>query len=291
MNLSKVAILGPGLLGGSIALAMRERLPGAQIAVWARREAAVAEVQTARIADIASTELEPVVRGANVSVLCVPIGSMTALAEKIAPLISPHALVTDVGSVKAPVVRALTPIFRERGKFIGSHPMAGSEQTGLSAARADLFENAVCILTPEPPTDSDALSRLRAFWELLGCHVRNLSPREHDDIIALVSHLPHLLAATLINTVHGENAAATAFCGNGFRDTTRVASGPPAMWAEILDQNREPLKKSVNAMIEKLREFVTLLDSGDSNDRRAVEQFLADAKTERDRLKISKAPL
>jgi prephenate dehydrogenase len=130
MPVSKVAILGPGLLGGSIALALRQRAPDAEIAVWARRESAVVEVQKARIASIASTELEPVVRGAEVVVLCVPIGSMAALAEKIAHLILPDALVTDVGSVKEPVVRALAPIFRARGKFIGSHPMAGSEQTG-----------------------------------------------------------------------------------------------------------------------------------------------------------------
>jgi prephenate dehydrogenase len=117
--------------------------------------------------------------------------------------------------------------------------------------------------------------------------VRTLAPREHDEIVALVSHLPHLLAAALVNATHAQSPAAADFCGNGFRDTTRVASGPPAMWAEIFEQNREPLKKSVNAMIEKLREFVTLLDSANPRDLRAVEQFLADAKTERDRLKIS----
>lgn len=283
MNFSKVAILGPGVLGGSIALALRRlRNPDLQIAMWARRQEAVAEAQSKQIADIVSVELEPMVRDADLVIFCVPIGSMAALAEKIAPLISSETLVTDVGSVKSSVVAALGTVFQNRARFVGSHPMAGSEQTGLNAARADLFQNAMCMITPDDPAQKNAVRELRAFWEALGCRVRVLSPQEHDEIVALVSHLPHLLAATLVNTVHGAKPEALGFCGNGFRDTTRVASGPPAMWAEIFEQNRKPLQNSINAMIEKLRDVATLLDSGDSH---AVEAFLAAAKTERDRLK------
>ena len=285
MNLSKLAIIGPGLLGGSIAQAFRKKNSRTQIAVWARRDEAVAEIQSAKIADIASTDLRKVIEAADMIVFCVPIGAMTSLAEKIAPHISATAFITDVGSVKAPVVKALAPIFAARGKFVGSHPMAGSEQTGLAAARADLFDEAVCIVTPDESSDAGAVEAIREFWTFLGCHVRTLPPAEHDEVIALVSHLPHLLAATLVNLVCAQNANSLNFCGNGFRDTTRVASGPPEMWNEIFSNNRDALKKSVEAMIEKLRDVLKLLDMDDEN---RLTRFLKDAKTGRDRLRAGK---
>ena len=282
MSFSKIAIIGPGLLGGSIALALRQRFPGTCVAVWARRPEAVERVRAMGAADIATADLATVVENAELVVLCVPVGTMPALAEKIAPLLLQRAIVTDVGSVKAPVSAALGGIFKGRARFVGSHPMAGSERTGIEAARADLFENAVCIVTPESDTAPDTVAELGAFWEQLGCTVRALPPAEHDEVIALVSHLPHLLAATLVNFVCARNADSLNFCGNGFRDTTRVASGPPEMWAEILRSNREPLKKSIRAMIENLNEVLTLLHNADETPMR---QFLARAKTARDRLK------
>jgi len=284
MNLKKVAILGPGLLGGSLALSLRKNAPDSRIAVWGRRESAAAEVREMRIADIASTDLESVVHEADAVIFCMPIGHMRALAERVAPLLSPGVLVTDVGSVKVPVARALAPVFQKRARFVGSHPMAGSEQTGLAAARADLFENAACIITPDETTDACAVADAKEFWALLGCRVFALSPHEHDEAVALISHLPHLVAAALVKTAQTEKPAALDLCGSGFRDTTRVASGPPAMWSEILRENREPLKYSINAMIENLHAMTTLLDSGDAN---AMERYLADVKTARDRLKIS----
>jgi len=285
MTFSKIAILGPGLLGGSIALALRKKLPDVKIAVWARRQQAVDEVCAAAIADFASTNLEAVVQEAGLVVFCVPIGAMTCLAEKIAPFLSDSAIVTDVGSVKTPVVESLGPVFKNRTRFVGSHPMAGSEQTGLAAATATLFEDSICIITPDESTGSDTLAATGEFWKALGCKVAALSPAAHDEIIALVSHLPHLVAAAIVNLVCSQNPNWLNFCGNGFRDTTRVASGSAEMWSEILQTNRGSLKKSILAMIEKLREVVELLDSGDET---RMRQFLTEAKTERDRLKARK---
>jgi prephenate dehydrogenase len=280
MTYQKIAIIGPGLLGGSIALAMRKKQPGTAIAVWARRAEAADEIRAKKIADIASTDLEAVVKNADVVIFCVPIGAMIPLAEKIAPLVSADTLVTDVGSVKLPVVESLGRIFRGRARFIGSHPMAGSEQAGIDAARADLFENAACIVTPgENSTPADIAEALN-FWALLGCRASTLAPAVHDEAVALVSHLPHLLAATLVNLVCEQNADSLNFCGNGFRDTTRVASGAPEMWTEIFKGNRAQVKKSVGAMIEKLREVVEILE-----DDAKMNRFLADAKNQRDRLK------
>jgi prephenate dehydrogenase len=282
--MTRLAILGPGLLGGSIALAAR-RAGGFRIAAWARRSEAVAELEKRGLADTASTDLRPVVEGVDVVVLCVPIGSMGALARQIAPLLSPSAIVTDVGSVKAPVVAELAPIFEAHGRFVGSHPMAGSEQTGLEAARADLFDGAACIVTPDERTDPEVAATVHGFWQTLGGRVLELAPAEHDEIVALISHFPHLLAATLVNIVAEKNAAALDFSGPGFRDITRVASGPPPMWAEILNSNHVAVRAAAEAMIVKLREIVRLLDRD-----APMTEFLNQAKAQRDRLRLPKSP-
>jgi prephenate dehydrogenase len=282
--MTNLAILGPGLLGGSIALAARERRLH-RVALWARRAEAVAEIGARGVADRASTDVRAIVADADVVIFCTPIGVMPALAREIVDAIPARALVTDVGSVKAPVCAELGAIFRERGRFVGSHPMAGSEQTGLAAARATLFEGAVSIVTPDAQSDPAAVAAIREFWTALGCRVLALAPAEHDEIVALVSHFPHLLAATLVNTVAAENARAFDFCGPGFRDTTRVAGGPPAMWAEILGSNRDAVRKAADAMIEKLREIVTLLDRD-----RPMTDFLTQAKAQRDRLRHPNSP-
>jgi prephenate dehydrogenase len=276
--MKSLAILGPGLLGGSIALAAR-RL-GWRTALWARRAEAVAEIEAMGIADDASTKVRDIVKGADLVILCTPVGVMPGLAREIVEAISPETVVTDVGSVKASVVAELETIFRAHGRFVGSHPMAGSEQTGIRAAREDLFEGAACIVTPNADSNAAAVAQVRAFWEALGCRILEATPEGHDEIVALVSHLPHLLAATLVQTVLTENAGAFDFGGPGFRDTTRVAAGPPAMWAEILGTNRVAVRKSAEALIEKLREILTLLDR-----EAPMTEFLTQAKAQRDRLR------
>lgn len=278
--MNHLAILGPGLLGGSLALALKARAPQCRVTVWARREAAATEA--AAICDLASTDLAAVVRGADTVVLCVPIGAMAALAEQIAPLVEPGALITDVGSVKAPVVEALLPIFERtgRGRFIGSHPMAGSEQAGLSAARADLFEGTVALLTPHPEADPAALEAAAALWRLVGCAIHTLPPADHDTAIGLVSHLPHLIAASLVDFVCAQNPQAIDFCGNGLRDTTRIASGLPEMWTEILATNRAALGAQLEAFIARLQEISRDIASGDDS---KLQAFLTNAKVRRDR--------
>ncbi len=283
--MKKLAVIGPGLLGGSLAFAVRA-WPDWEVAVWARRSAAVEELKALGLE--ASHDLAAVAAEADLVVLCVPIGAMPALAAELARIIPPHAVVTDVGSVKAPVVETLTPLFTDRGCFIGSHPMAGSEQSGLKAARADLFKGSVCLVTPVETSPPEAVAKVEAFWQSVGCRVLRLSPGDHDAKVALVSHLPHLLAAVLVNMVHAEEPAAFAVAGPGFRDTTRVAGGPPEMWTEILGANRESVKKWTEAMIAKLRESVTLLDQSpqDGGTPSLMNEFLARAKAERDRLRL-----
>ncbi|MEI7958072.1 MAG: prephenate dehydrogenase/arogenate dehydrogenase family protein [Verrucomicrobiota bacterium] len=275
--MNTLAILGPGLLGGSLALAVRARAPQCRVSLWARRESAVEEVRAAGICDFASTDLAQVVQGAEIIVLCVPIGAMPELAQRLAPLVGPNTLVTDVGSVKAPVVDALAPLFK---RFVGSHPMAGSEQAGLAAARADLFEGTVSLVTPHPGADPAAVEQAAALWQLVGSSVQTIAPSEHDAAIGLVSHLPHLIAAALVDFVCAQNPAAVGFCGNGLRDTTRVASGLPDMWTEILATNHAVLGGQLQAFIARLQEVSQDIAGG--NDSK-LKEFLTNAKVQRDR--------
>jgi len=276
---ARLAILGPGLLGGSIALATGKKLPGCEIALWARRRAAVGEIRACAPFCRASTDLAEIVGDAELIVLAVPIGAMADLAKRFRPYLAPDAVVTDVGSVKGPVVEALSDILGT--KFIGSHPMAGSDRSGIEAADADLFEGAVCILTPVDSTPPDSLIRVESFWKMLGCRVEQMDRWRHDEVVSSISHLPHVLAAALVHMVGGADAAALNFCGPGFRDTTRVAGGPAEMWTEILRSNSTQVKKSLEAMIEKLREVVILLDDSEGA---SMKKFLNEAKIRRDSL-------
>ncbi|MEO8352298.1 MAG: prephenate dehydrogenase [Chthoniobacteraceae bacterium] len=278
-----VAILGPGLLGGSIALALREQ-PDMRVSMWARRREAIEEVRAQECCDVASTQIEEVVAGADLVVLATPLGAMPELAAQVVPHLKKTSLVTDVGSVKGPVVAALDPIFQGRARFVGSHPMAGSEQAGLKAARADLFRGAACIVTPSEHTDAGATARISAFWERLGCTVHAFSPSDHDQAVAWISHLPHLLAAGLVNAVASQAQPAFEICGPGFRDTTRVAGGHPGMWTEILGSNSDAVRKSLEALIENLRDLATLLDRPAPERDALMNKILTQAQSQRDRL-------
>jgi prephenate dehydrogenase len=282
MTFSSIAILSPGLLGGSLALGIRQRMPGVELRIWARREESVQKARALVMADEASTDAAAIAKGADLVIFCMPIGCMPELARRIVPSVTEETVVTDVGSVKQPVVEKLGAIFRGRAQFIGSHPMAGSEQAGLDAARADLFEGAVTIVTPADGASQETVASLAKFWETLGCRVAISSPRVHDEAVASISHLPHLVAAALVQTALRENPLALDWRGNGFLDSTRIALGPPAMWAEILVENRAAVKKAIHAMIENLSEVTKLIDAEESV---ALEQYLAEARLARDRLR------
>ena len=223
----RVSVIGPGLLGGSILRAVRSRGVASRTVLWARRESAAREALGLGVVDEAVRELAPAVCGSDLVVLCTPVGAMADLARRIGPFLDSDAIVTDVGSVKAPVVVAVAGALGERAsRFVGSHPMAGSERSGIAASRDDLFEGATCLVTPEAGTPGEVRERVGAFWRALGGRVRELDPAMHDRVMARASHLPHLLASALVNYVCRARPDPLQFVGNGFRDTTRVASGP-----------------------------------------------------------------
>jgi prephenate dehydrogenase len=274
--LRKLTIVGPGLLGGSIGLAARHRKVAGKVVVWARRQEAADEAYKLGAADEATTDLRRAVADAELVVLAVPIGVMRSLAEQIPA----GCVVTDVGSVKYPVVTALS---EKLPKFVGSHPMAGSEQTGIEAARRELFDNTVCIVTPREDTDKAALNLVFEFWKSLGCQVRTLAPQEHDEIVARISHLPHLVAAAVVNVVCSDGAHPLNFVGPGFKDFTRIASGPPEMWTEIAVENRQEIARGLDHLIEELGKLRTALENADAVELRAM---LKRAKHYRDELRF-----
>ncbi|MCP5541342.1 MAG: prephenate dehydrogenase/arogenate dehydrogenase family protein [Akkermansiaceae bacterium] len=290
-DFQRVAIAAPGLLGGSLALALAARRPCPAIRVWGRRAEPLETLRAAIAprADLdfaASTDFAEAAAGADLIVLATPVGAMRetllSLLDSEGPP-APGAVVTDMGSVKGSVVAELEPLCAARGlRFVGSHPMAGSEQKGAEHASDALFAGAACLLTPTAATDAAALERVDAFWRTLGCRTHRLAPGAHDRAVARISHLPHVLAATLVATaLSGDGADAGNYAAGGFRDTTRVASGPPEMWAEILLENRGPLSALLLDFREKIGELLVFLEAGD---RENLVRFLSQAKERRDAL-------
>jgi prephenate dehydrogenase len=277
----KIALVGVGLLGGSLGLALRKSGLAGRVEGYVRRAESVAECQGLGVVDEASTDLPEVVDGADLAVLCTPIGQMRELATRMAPMLQAGAIVTDVGSVKAPVVRELEPIIaRNRARFVGSHPMAGAEKMGVRAARPDLFANAVCVITPGPATARESVQAVERFWASVGARPLQLPPELHDELVGRSSHLPHVLAAQLANSVLAPEhpMEQRLLCANGFRDTTRIASGSPEMWRDIALANRANLVDAISAFIAELSEFQNQLERGDGE---AVEAFFERARGRR----------
>jgi prephenate dehydrogenase len=278
----KISIVGVGLLGGSLGLAIRQRRLAGEVAGFVRRAAAIAECEICGVTDYATTDLLAAVSGADLIVLCTPLAQMRPIVIAMLPALKRGAIVTDVGSVKASVVREIEALVHKAGAhFIGSHPMAGAEKTGVSAARADLFVNAACVVTPTRRSNKAALAKVEGFWKAVGGRALRMTPEIHDVLVSRSSHLPHITAATLANLVLNPDHPPyqAALCANGFRDTTRIASGSPEMWRDIALANRRNLVKALDQFIADLRRFQRALDKSDA---KAVAKFFEQAKQRRD---------
>jgi len=278
----KISIIGVGLLGGSIGLASRRRRLAREVAGFVRRRASLKDCERAAAVDYATTDLLAAVSSADLVILCTPLAQMRSLTEQFLPALKPGAIVTDVGSVKADVVREIGGLVQKAGgHFIGSHPMAGAEKTGVSAARADLFNHAVCVLTPTKNSNAAATRKLEQFWKSLGARVLKLAPEQHDLFVSRSSHLPHVVAASLANLVLDPKSpkSQAALCATGFRDTTRIASGSPEMWRDIALSNRKNIARSVDAFIDELKRFQAVLKKSEA---KAISKFFETAKQRRD---------
>jgi prephenate dehydrogenase len=282
MAFQKIAIIGVGLLGGSLGLVIKQRKLASKVDGYVRRTASISECEKFGVVHHTTRDIKAAVENADLIILCTPLSRMRELSEAMIPALKPGAIVTDVGSVKASVVQELEPIFAKANvHFIGSHPMAGGEKIGVQFSKANLFQDAVCVVTPTTKSDSQALETVENFWKAIGSRVVKLRPETHDELVSRSSHLPHVIAAELANYVlsptHAKEQA--LLCANGFRDTTRIASGSPEMWRDISLANQKNLSRVLGVFIEGLEEFRHALDHGDT---KAMQEFFEKAKQRRD---------
>lgn len=258
---TRLTIVAPGLIGGSVARGARARRLAAEVVVVGRTEGVLREVAEAGAADWTTTDLARGVRGAELVVLCAPVGALAGLVRAVWPHLDPGAVLTDVGSVKRGVVaaaRACPP--RSGVAFVGGHPMAGSERSGFAASEPDLFEGRLALLTPEADTPEAAVATVGALWEGLGSHVRCLPVEVHDRGVAQISHLPHLAAYALVAAADAETLP---LAGRGFTDTTRIAGSAEALWTDIFRENRGPLLDALLQYEAVLARWRALVARGD----------------------------
>ncbi len=264
----KMTILGVGLLGGSLALACKKRGLVGEICGVGRGRANLDKALALGAVDTVARDPADGARGADLVVLATPVGSFVPLVKTIARVLRPGVIVTDVGSVKGDLVREMEDLMPPGARFVGGHPIAGSERFGVEAASPSLFEGAQCVLTPTSRTDGQACARVKTLWEEVGSLVVEMDPGAHDRVFAAVSHLPHVVAYALVEAVLGRPGGEQlgAFAAGGFRDVTRVASSHPELWRDICLRNREALLQEMEgfqAALGRLRAAIAERDGED----------------------------
>ncbi len=263
----RLALIGVGLIGSSIARAARERGVVGAIAASARTEATRKRVAELDLADeIFATNAEAA-KGADLVIVCVPVGACGEVAKEIAAALKPGAVVSDVGSVKSAVLSDMTPHLPKSVHFVPAHPVAGTEHSGPDAGFAELFDNRWCILTPPSNADPKAVARLKEFWTALGANVETMDPLHHDMVLAITSHVPHLIAYNIVGTAAhlGEvtQSEVIKFSAGGFRDFTRIAASDPTMWRDVFLHNKEAVLEMLGRFSEDLSVLTRAIRFGD----------------------------
>ena len=272
MDFEKIAVLGGGLLGGSLALRLEST---GRSVLWARRPETVEQAVRMGVSQ-ATSGLAEALAGAGFVILSVPVGAMPGLVRRALEAgLAPGALVTDVGSVKGMVHREVAPLLAAGGcHFVGSHPMAGGERQGMGAADAGIFDGAMCLLTDDEGVGEPWCGALERFWRSIGCRTSWMDAARHDALVARISHLPHVMAAAAARVALADPSDAR-FGGGGLRDTTRVAGGDAGMWAEILHENRGEVIRQVREARDFLGEMLASLEA---DDHETTRRWLLEAK-------------
>lgn len=273
--MDRIAIMGLGLMGGSLGLVLKKRSAAAKIHIYARREETRQTALALGIADAVFADPVEAVRDADLIVYCTPILTIPKLVADSRAGFKPGAILTDVGSTKAELAMHIREALGDAPVvFVGSHPVAGSEQTGVEAAREDLYDGALVVVTPEDGQSPEAVEQVSAFWTGVGAWVRVISAREHDQVMARTSHLPHLLASLLATTTGRDGAAKEVgpYCGTGFRDTSRVADGSPDVWHDIVSTNAPAIAEELRQLRDQLDQLIGWTDASEFG---RIKEFLA----------------
>ncbi|QDT38151.1 prephenate dehydrogenase [Stratiformator vulcanicus] len=275
-----VAIVGVGLIGGSIAAAIKAHHPGWTVVGFGRDPGRLDEAREAGLIDVAQ-EIDgpPTDPQADFAVVCTPVGRIAQDVRAIARHCRDGAVITDGGSVKATICRDAAGSLERGIEFVGSHPLAGSEKQGWRHASASLFQQKTCVVTPTAENSESAVSMVESFWRSLGANVASMSPQDHDRILALTSHLPHVTASALAGLIQAGDF--DAFAGTGFRDTTRVAAGDAELWTQIFIANQKEVTAALDRFSEQLSRFRSAIEQQDSQ---AISDMLAAAAAARKRL-------
>ncbi len=284
MNFGVVAIVGTGLIGGSIGLGLKERGLATTIIGVGYRKVSINKALKINAIDEGTLKVEDAVKQADIIILATSVNLIPEYAKKIIPLMKKSAILTDVGSTKDYIVSQVNNEIKstcdgEKPNFIGAHPLAGSEQRGIESARPDLFEGSVCVLTPTSLNSKKSITRLSNMWKALGAKISILTPSKHDEVLALVSHLPHFVASSLAGVIDEKH---WKFAASGLRDTTRIASGDPELWLSISKQNKKELIGALRCFSEEVECMINDLEKG--NDKKLLGR-LKKAKTVRDKRK------
>ena len=264
---NRLALIGVGLIGSSIARAARMQNAVGSIVATARSPETRRRVAELGLADQIVETNAAAVEGADLVVVCIPVGACGAVAQEIGPHLSPGAIVSDVGSVKSGVVRDMHPHLPSHVQFVPAHPVAGTEYSGPDAGFAELFVNRWCILTPPENTDAQATEKLAAFWRLLGANVETMTPEHHDLVLAVTSHLPHLIAYTIVGTAdelqNVTRSEVLKFSAGGFRDFTRIAASDPTMWRDVFLANKDAVLEVLGRFNEDISALTRAIRNGD----------------------------
>ncbi|KRA98196.1 cyclohexadienyl dehydrogenase [Devosia sp. Root685] len=263
----KLALIGIGLIGSSIALAARRQGLVDVISISTRRQETLEEARELGLGDIYTLDAAEAVRGADLVILCAPVGAYDALAKAIAPALEPGAIVSDVGSVKEHVVKVVAPHLPAGVHFIPGHPIAGTEHSGPAAGFPELFAGRWCVLTPGPEVPAAQTEKLAGFWAAMGSQVETMDAAHHDMVLAITSHIPHLVAYNIVGTVADLEAATQSevikFSASGFRDFTRIAASDPVMWRDVFLTNRDAVLEMLGRFSEDLSVLQRAVRTGD----------------------------
>ncbi len=281
---NRIAIIGVGMLGGSIGLACKERLSGVKVIGFGRDKSKLDHAIKLNAIDEYFLSYSEGISNCDIVIVCTPVKVIPSIFGKIRSFLKNNCVVTDVGSTKFEVVNNIYKKFGSDSNFIGSHPMAGSEKTGVESATANLYKNALVIVTEDDHSNKELVKRVSLFWEALGARTIKLSSFYHDRVVCETSHLTHLVASclsyTLLYSLDNDDIKSGIF-GNGLLDTTRIAEGDPQMWLDIFTSNKDNMIKAIHRFQNKLREFTDLLIN---DDKHSIMEYLLKAKEFREKL-------
>jgi cyclohexadieny/prephenate dehydrogenase len=263
----KLTLIGIGLIGSSIARAARQHRLAETIVISTRREETLDEARALGLGDIYTRDAAAAVEGADLVILCIPVQAYGPVMEQIGPRLQPGAILTDVGSVKQHVIAVMAPHVPAGVHLIPGHPIAGTEYSGPSAGFAELFINRWCVLTPAADADRAAIDRLTQFWTALGSNVETMGPAHHDMVLAITSHIPHLVAYNIVGTVadleQDTQSEVIKFSASGFRDFTRIAASDPVMWRDVFLTNRDAVLDMLGRFLKDLSALQHMVQVGD----------------------------